>query len=409
MTRTQPPSPATRTPHPRGGLLAPVLVAGIMLLTLASSTLPSPFYPDWQTKLGLDTVTVTILFAVYPVALLAALLVGGTLSDHLGRRSVLSLSLALLALSMVVFVLSSSASAIILARIVQGVAVGLSLTATAAAFTELVERARPLRGRAVSAVVNATVPTFGLAVGAMLAGAGLDLLHDAQLVVFGVLGAIAALLAVAVWFLPETADRRPGLLRSLRPVVGIPPSSRASFMRVAPAIVASWMTGGLFISLGSTIVRDVFDQTGHTVQALTVAIVATVGVAAVLVMRSASARAVFTVGAGALALGTASGVLAAMAHSLPGYLIALAITGWGFGTAYAGALRLLIPTAPDGGQAGLFAAVYVLAYISFALPAVLAGAAVSIFGLAATVTAYGAVVFVVSLIALVRRGAAAAG
>lgn len=409
MVRTQPPSLANRASHPRGGLVAPVLVAGIMLLMLSSSTLPSPFYPDWQTKLGLDTVTVTILFAVYPVALLATLLVGGTLSDHLGRRPVLSLSLALLALSMVVFVLSSSAPAIIVARIVQGIAVGLSLTVTAAAFIELVERARPLRGRAVSAVVNATVPTFGLAVGAVLAGAGLDLLRDAQLIVFGIVGAIAALLAVAVWFLPETAPRRPGLLRSLRPVVGIPSASRATFIRVAPAIVASWMTGGLFISLGSTIVRDVFAQTGHTVQVLTVAIVATVGVAAVLVMRSASARAVFTVGAGTLALGTAGGVVAAMAHSLPGYLIAAAITGWGFGTAYAGALRLLIPTAPDGGQAGLFAAVYVLAYISFALPAVLAGAAVSIFGLAATVTAYGAVVFVVSLIALVRRGAAAAG
>ena len=64
-----------------------------MAVTLAAllfaSSAPSPLYVIYQAEWDFSALTLTAVFAVYAVALLSALLVAGSLSDHLGRRPVL--------------------------------------------------------------------------------------------------------------------------------------------------------------------------------------------------------------------------------------------------------------------------------------------------------------------------------
>ena len=65
------------------------------------------------------------------------------------------------------------------------------------------------------------------------------------------------------------------------------------------------------------------------------------------------------------------------------------IAGIGLGPAFSAFLRTVAPLAPADQRAALLSATYVLIYLSFSVPAVIAGAAVTIFGLEATTYVYG--------------------
>ncbi|MFX7883205.1 MFS transporter, partial [Acinetobacter baumannii] len=61
-----------------------------------------------------------------------------------------------------------------------------------------------------------------------------------------VLLTVSALLASILWFMPETAERRPGALASLRPHVSVPPQALKALARVTPVNIATWALGGFY-------------------------------------------------------------------------------------------------------------------------------------------------------------------
>src|SRR5258707_14057315 len=71
------------------------LLASITLSFLASSSAPTPLYSIYQAQWGFSPITVTVIFGIYAVSVLAALLFVGRLSDHLGRRPRLIAAIAL--------------------------------------------------------------------------------------------------------------------------------------------------------------------------------------------------------------------------------------------------------------------------------------------------------------------------
>src|SRR5439155_21558188 len=100
------------------------LQAAVVVSLLASSTAPSPLYAVYPTKWGFSPVTVTVVFGEYAVAVLAALLTTGSLSDHVGRRPVLLPAIVAQAANMAVFATASGIPTLLAARIVQGLATG---------------------------------------------------------------------------------------------------------------------------------------------------------------------------------------------------------------------------------------------------------------------------------------------
>lgn len=62
-----------------------------LLSFLAASTAPTPLYHLYQDQLHFSAAVLTLIFGVYALSLLAALLTVGSLSDHLGRKPVILL------------------------------------------------------------------------------------------------------------------------------------------------------------------------------------------------------------------------------------------------------------------------------------------------------------------------------
>ena len=71
-----------------------------LLSFLAASTAPTPLYHLYQEGLHFSAGMLTLIFGVYALSLLAALLTVGSLSDHLGRKPVIFTALVLNMLAM---------------------------------------------------------------------------------------------------------------------------------------------------------------------------------------------------------------------------------------------------------------------------------------------------------------------
>jgi len=392
--------PETALPvQPARRRFAFVLAIVAQILMMAGASAPSPFYPVLAQHLGFDAIVITAVFAVYAVALLLTLLTAGSLSDHVGRRPVIIAGLVLLAGSMLLFGTAGSVLALVLARILQGTASGLLIAALSATVLDLAPPARP----GSASLWNALSPGIGLASGALIAAVALDTTPDALPDVFAPLAAVYAVVAALVLLTPETAPLLPGAWASLRFRLSVPTEIRAEFWRAAPAVIAGWATGGLFLSLGATIVHSELGGIAHLWQGLAVALLAGVGAITAFVIRRRPARTIVIFGTAALAAGTALSLLALGLGSLPAYLVAASVTGMGFGTAFFGVVGSLAPRIPANQRADAFAVLYLLAYLAFGVPAVIAGVLVAQLGLGTVCLGYGVVVIVLSLIALVLR------
>lgn len=377
-----------RTSRVPGFALALSAVVAMMI----GASAPSPFYPVLQQDLGFSAATLTGIFAVYAVALLVTLLVTGSSSDHLGRRPVISVGLVLLAGSMVAFWHADSVALLFTARTVQGIATGLLMSSLSAAVVDLEPADRP----GSAATLNSISPLAGLAIGALLGGTLLQNTSSALAITFGSLTAVYLVLAAAIWLIPETSERREGLVRSLIPRVGIPLPARAPFLRGAPAVFAGWATGGLYLSLGAPIVARELDRSNHVLQGLVVTVLTGVGATTCYLFRHSTARRTTIFGTTALATGTALTLVALAAGTYWGFIAAAVVAGSGFGASFLGIMRSITPVVGPHERGELFAAVFVVSYLAFGIPAVAAGIASPHLGLATTTYVYGGVVVLLS-------------
>ncbi|MFZ0174156.1 MAG: MFS transporter, partial [Pseudolabrys sp.] len=99
----------------------------------------------------------------------------------------------------------------------------------------------------------------------------------------------------------------------------------------------------------------------------------------------------------ALAFGVAV-TLAGVGTQFVGLMLAgTVISGIGFGAAFAGAMRTVMPLAQAHERAGLLSAFYVEGYLSFSLPAILTGLLAPMTGLPLAAYVYGAAVIMLAI------------
>src|SRR5215218_11167328 len=220
-------------------------VAVLLVLMLAASGVPSPLYRVYQEEFGFSSGVLTTIFGIYSFALLVSLLVVGGLSDHVGRRPVLTAAFVLEAVAMALFLLADGVGWLLAARVVQGLATGALTTTLGASLLDLQHPERPH-----AAFINSASPGLGLSIGAVGAGLLVQLVPSPTDWVFGVLTVVFLLAAVGTVLLPESSPRLPGALASLRPRVHVPPEHRRAFVVALPIMVACWALGGLYASLG---------------------------------------------------------------------------------------------------------------------------------------------------------------
>lgn len=376
-------------PSPRPGSL--IYYSLLMVTFLAASSVPTPLYRLYQTSWGFSTTWLTLVFASYVFALLATLLMTGSLSDHMGRRPVVAMAIVGEILAMGAFLLADDLAWLLTARIVQGVATGLATSALAAAMLDSDHTRGPL--------MASISPLSGMGIGALFAGvmvtfapAPMRLVYLALIIVFLILG---------LWLLriPEGVAPRPGALASLRPKARVPVVARKPLLRVVPAVVSSWALGGFSLSLGPTLVEIVSHRQSPLIGCLITFLLPFVGGISVWTLRARSSRLAVLLGTACIIAGMLGLLLGVYFTRIDILLAGTTVAGIGFGAAFMGALRIVMPLAPATERSALMAAFYVICYLSASLLALLGGVATQHFGLMPTTYVYGGGVALLSLTA----------
>ena len=366
------------------------MVAGTTTALIAAAAAPSPLYPVYQAEFHFSALTLTAVFAAYVLALLLSLLTIGRLSDFLGRRPVLAVALLVEAGAMAVFLDAHGVAALFVARIVQGLATGAALGVLGAYLLDL----QPAGSRLGSLVNSAATPA-GFGLGAALAGVLIQYAPHPTRLMFAILAVAFVALALITAVMPETVTRKPGSLAALRPQVSVPASARRPFLRAVPTTASTFMLAGWMFSIGGSLLTVVFGQTNHAIVGLVLGLFAGSGAVAAVVLRGQTPQTMARAGSTGMFIGTVLFALALATSSLPIFVAGAVIAGAAYGLGFLGPFRSLSPLAQPHERAALISAFYVVAYLAFSIPALVAGLLITDVGLRSTSLGYDTIVALV--------------
>ncbi len=372
------------------------LLASLAVSFLAGSSAPTPLYGAYQARWSFSPIMTTVAFGVYALAVLSSLLSLGRLSDHVGRRPVLLVAVAVQLLSMLLFATASGVGSLIAARIVQGLSTGAALGAIGAGMVDL-DRAR-------GTLAGSVAPMLGTATGGIGSSLLVQYLPAPDQLVYAVLGSVLAAQGLGLWLMPEPASTRPGALASLKPQLGLPGELRGPMLVAAPLLIASWAFVGFYGSLGPALLQRLFGHGSVLLGGLTLLSMAGSGALAVLLLRARAGRVMMLVGAGTLVAGVSLTLLAIRIGSPLTFFAGTSLAGVGFGTGFQGAIRDLVPSAPIHARAGVLSVIFVISYLAMGAPAIAAGfRVVTTHDLPRTAREFGVLVAALALGALLGR------
>ncbi|MFR9751810.1 MFS transporter [Nocardia sp. 004] len=346
-------------------------------VALGVSGAPAPLYGVYEEQWHFSSLTTTIVFAVYAVAALGAVLVSGPISDVVGRKPVLLGAFTVMVAGAIVFLLADSVPMLLLARALHGFAVGSTVVAGAAALLDL----RPHRG-ARSGQLSGVAFNVGMAV-AILGSALLAQYAPHPLrTPYVVVTIVCLMVGVGVLALREPHSVRvAGPIRIAKPAV--PQEIRAEFWFSALGVMAAWSVLGVLLSLYPSLAAQ---QTGIHNLVFGGAVVASTALSAAIVQLFATrvpAHRAAILGDTGMALSLLLTVPVLATHNWIAVLGAGITLGATFGLGFGGSLRHLSKVVPQHKRGETMSAYYLLAYSAMALPTILAGWAATSWGLAA--------------------------
>lgn len=346
------------------------LFVSVLALLLATGWVANHFVglmPVISDTAHLSTTTLDGIFGIYALGLLPGLLVGGRASDALGRRPVALAGSAAALAGTAVMLLSQHAGALLLGRLIVGVGVGLAISSCTA-------WASDLRGPA-GAATGGAVLTAGFALGPFAGGIIAWAGQSGIRVSFGVAAAIVVLATCAV-------------IGAARRTDGTGPTTECDSHRAAPVAPAaqgisralSWAIPlAPWVYASATLGFVTIPTRLHTALAAPMAAgTATLtvnGVSGVVQVLARSLRwgpQAGTAGAVLAALGYAVAAMAPPTVTPALGLPLLLVLGCASGLCLREGLIDLEAAAPPHLRGALTGVFYVVTYVGFALPLILA-------------------------------------
>jgi predicted MFS family arabinose efflux permease len=363
----------------------------------AAAGAPSPLFVIYQQQWHFPAWTLTIAFAIYAFTLLVALLVAGSLSDHVGRRPVIIGALIVQLAAMITFILAPDIWVVVAARALQGLATG----AATSTFSAMISEIAPARQHRTAARVVGSAPVGGLALGALLSGLAVQYSPSPTVVEFAGFAAVFLTGAVAAIFTQETVTARPGAAASLIPRVTVPHRARGPFAAAVPSFIGTWMSMGLMLGLGGSLNRQLFGIVNGGPSGAIIAVMPAAATLSGIASGRYPLRWTVRCGLSAVVAGLGVQIAGISETSVIALVAGAAVAGAGFGAAFSGLLKSLGPLAGNHQRAELFAAIYLVCYVSYGLPVVVAGIVSGYVGLVPAATGYAVSALIITAISLI--------
>lgn len=342
-----------------------------------SSTLITPLYSLYRQAFDFSAITLTLIYAVYVVGNLTALLMFGRLSDRIGRRRVALPAVGLAGVGALSFLFARNTAWLYAGRILSGLAIGLASGTGAAWLAELygeVERSR--------ATLTATSANFvGLAIGPLLAGALVQYGPWPRQLSFVVYLLMLAIVAFLIARAHETVEHPIRNIRdvSIRPRIDVPSQIRKPFLAPAATAFGTFAFLGFYAALIPTILIEELKQPNR---ALGGAVVSELFVVATLVMfltRALASRTAMLSGLVLLLPALAALIVAQALGSLPILIVGTALSGVASALGYRGSLQVINEIAPAEGRAEVTSAYFIVSFFGNSVPVIGVGVLTVVF------------------------------
>ncbi|WP_460728042.1 MFS transporter [Nocardia heshunensis] len=365
------------------------------------SNAATPLYTVWQHTMGFSKGTMTVVFAFYIVGLLGSLLVSGLASDRLGRKAVLLPALALAGLACAIFATATDVVALMIARLLTGIAVGAAVSAGMAAVTDVAGHHR----KPLAALLASCAMVFGAGLGPLASGVLSETVPGPTVTVFIAEAILLATAFVTVLRMPITRPASRGSGSWIR-VPGVPKGyGRHPILGIA--VFAPGITATSFVlSLGPALLSGLLGSTSRIIAGAMAFGMFLTATAVQFAVRSVDRHAVMLLSAVSTVLSMLALITAVHTASIPLLIASALLAGSGQGLGQLGGLSLLNAHIPMARLAEANAALNVGGYILAGLLPVTAGYLSDAVGLPTGATMFGGALM---LLAILGGGVVALG
>ncbi len=341
---------------------ASIIVAVTFAAAMAATTVTTPLYPGYVQAIGLSSLDITIVFAVYGAGVMTGLALFGRLSDHYGRKPPLAAALVVGIAAMVVFLLANSLGALLLGRVLIGLTAGV-YTGTATAWLVDLDSDRV---RATKLAIAANLGGLGL--GPLIAGVLAQWAPRPLRTVFAVELVLLTLGLIAHTRMPETVEREGFDLdfANLR----LPREILSVYIPAATAAIAAFGVSGVFGATGPAMLRAVFDVDAPVWAGLLLFGAFGAAVAGQFLAREFAPDRALIGGCIALAVSVAFLALALEAEILASLIVATITSGLAMGVIVGAGLGLLTSAAAPERRGQVASAYFLAAYIGLVVPVI---------------------------------------
>ncbi|WP_202867940.1 MFS transporter [Kribbella pittospori] len=368
-----------------------------LMAAFAANAAPVPLYNTYRAEDGFTNAGVSLAVVAYSVGTIAALLVLGRVSNHLGRRRTAIASLGLLLLGCLLLLNVHTIGTLLTGRLLMGVGAGLA----SSSLTSYIVDAAPSRPAWLASVASSQTPMLGLTVGAIASGALVqfgpwprELIY---LVAVGLLLVSAALIAIS----PETATPTPGAWRSLRPSVRVPARVRHLLPVAAAVLLSTWATGAFYQAFVPALVDDQLHTHSPLVLGLVFAAYMAPSVLGAPLGGRFTPAAAQRIGMIAFLAGMIGIVTAIASGTLVLFITATIVAGASQGIAISATTRGLLHGSILADRAPVFTAIYLLSYSGAAFPSLISGLLSNGFSLPQITLGYGALALVATVFTVI--------
>jgi MFS family permease len=369
---------------------------GVVAHTLWTSAAPALTYRLYAQEWHLTYTATTGIFAVFPIAVVAMLVIFGGISDQIGRRAAMLAGLGASLVGAVLFAIAPDVRWVFAGRAFMGVGVGLSAGPSTAAILEFCNHQDARHAASLTMAAQAG----GFAAALLVGGALTEYGPWPTRLCFWVFAALLAALTIATWFLPR--HRFSGEKGSWRPRMPfVPKDTRRAFATASTAMMVAYTFGVLVLSLGGQVEHDLIGSSNALLNGAVITLFPIVLGPFGIVAKGLSSRVALSVGSVASVLGMGLLVLAVSRHDLLLYLTATATAGASYSLLFTGGLRLIDVAGSSRHRGAVFSALYLVGYVSMAALALVLGAVATAWGLGVAIYLGAAAIAIVSLVTLV--------
>src|SRR6266480_1505935 len=343
------------------------IVAAEVAVIYILSTLPTPIYVIYREQFHFSEIVLTLIYAAYVIGTITTMFFLGRLSDQIGRRPVVLVSLGIAAASAIVFFVSNAAVWLFPARILSGLAIALASGASAAWIVEL----QTLQDTTFATQITIGANLLGLGLGPFIAGLLAEYAQWPLRLCYVVFLLLLIPTVILIWMSQETLDQPRSLAHaSVWPRLGVPRQIRERFIPPAITAFATFSVLGFYTALIPSLLAQSLQNKNHAVAGIIVAELFFIGTMVVGFTGKLKSQKGMLLSLVLLVPSVGLLIWAEASRSMWILIVGSAVTGVAAGLGYRFSLQVVNEIAPENRRAEVVSSYLIACYCGISLPVI---------------------------------------